>query len=161
MIKFFKQPHHLYGMVVLFYLVLALLSDSIIQIANHDTYIILSTAQFFLLVWILAGLYFVVAYFFKRTFSPLNRFLTYFHLILNLVVHVAISLLHAFKTQLEPTIYKDFSSYQQGGGKEIKTAYSYNEWLSLSLLCLILFQSIFVLNVIYTLIRKNNSSDLN
>lgn len=156
MIKFFKQPHLLYGMVVLLYLILALQFDLIIDIAIHDRYIILSTAQIYLFVSLLTGLYCVVAYFFKRKFSPLNLFLTYLHLILNLIGYVAISILSVYKSKLKPAIYQDFNIYQPIGTQDLKTSYTYNEWLSIVLISLVIIQSIFVLNITSTLIRAKN-----
>jgi heme/copper-type cytochrome/quinol oxidase subunit 1 len=139
-----------YSLAVVIFISLCFFNSETIDVAIHDTYFVIPTWFINLLIALLFFLFAVVSWIMRRIQKPLNKTMTFIHLILTFVACLTISL-SLNKVIEQPTKYLDSTVQSELENSMTSVA---NFYISLSLLLIILATGLYIFNVVKSLFYK-------
>lgn len=147
-----KKAYLIYGLSSLVFFILSIFSDGTIEIANHDTFLILANSHLFIGLGFLFIFYFLVSFIFSREHAPFNGFLVFIHWFLSVSGIAALPTIYQKILIEKPVRYYDYSVYDttpiNGNNSDL------NHLLLIVLLITMIVQLLFFINLIVSLVRK-------
>lgn len=144
-----------YGLTAFIFLVTSFFVNGSIDIAMHDTYVVIAQAHIMITIALLFVLFTLITWGMNKISRSLSPILNWLHYGLTTICLVSIIAL-TNKLTSQPATHNNYSVLNEF--EKYKSNIAMNEWLALILVIFILSQVLFLMNIIRAFIVKRKSS---
>lgn len=147
------SPQLQYGITGLFLLILSLFSSEALDIAIHDTYIVIDHSHILLLIACVFFFFAIISWIFQKLNRPFNRTLFLIHFWIT-VIGLALQFLldYLLFTSLSTRSSEDY--IVTDNNEYFTLVEKYNTWIILLMIVILVAQLSFVINVLLSIIRN-------
>lgn len=148
------HPELLYSIVGFLLIVFSFLSSESIDIAIHDTYLIIAVWHLFIGLAFIFLMFAGITWLFRKVNKPLIKSLSFVHFFITIFAIGTLAVLVILSSTTEPTRYYDYSVYN--GFLPTSDLPDYTSWMVVTISIGLLTQLLLLFNIVISLTSQKN-----